>query len=109
MRRRVRGDYLHRVSAIRQQGSVKGIELVREIALEEQPAGLTLSPVIDRIGQLVVVLVAHCPLHTHRLALANRIRRTVEALRGFRSEWAGHRLVTHSGCDRDIIELWRDI
>ena len=69
MRWRVRSHNFHRVTAVRQQAGVERIGLVSQIVLQQKPARFAVATVVNRIQELIVILIVRAPFHSNRVAI----------------------------------------
>src|SRR5208337_986032 len=113
MRRRIGGDDLHRVAAVRQKAGVERVVAIGEVILQQQPARFAVAPVVNGVDQLVVIIVMRRPPYADRVAVANRWRWRIEArLPGSRRLAAGNmrnRLVVVTRLHDNFVNFGSDV
>src|SRR5208282_3338323 len=115
MRRRIGGNDLHGVAAVRQKAGVERTVAVGEVILQQQPARFAVAAVIDGVDKLVVVIVVRRPPYSDRVAVANRRRRRVEArlplsLAGrLAARHMRNGLVVVTGLHDDLVDFGSDV
>ncbi len=83
VRRRIGSDDFHGVASVRQQAGVEGIGFVGQIVFQQQPAGFAVAAIVNRINQLIVILVVRTPFHADGIAIVRaRHRRFKMTARG---------------------------
>src|SRR5436305_3149966 len=93
MRWGIGGDYSHRVSTIGQQTRVPRIELVGNVVLQQLPVVFVVTAVVNRVDEIVVIIVVRGPAHGNIVTIFDRRRRRVETHRccsRSASEWNSH-------------------
>src|SRR5580765_1887884 len=71
VRWRIGRDDFNRVSAVGQEAGIKGVRLVADVILQQQPATLSVTAIVDGVHELIVVVVVRAPLYADGIVVTS--------------------------------------